>query len=276
MGLIDEDLHRLPPNSSGKSWESCEQEEVEANHMEAHAAMVDRMDQGIGRIVEKLKLTGEYDNTIIFFLADNGASYERGYPPGFDRAGFTRDGTEIDYTPERPGSELTWGYLGDSWASAVNTPWRYWKKESFEGGIHTPFIVHWPAGLKGKENTLNHGVGHVMDILPTCLELSGIVYPEMFRGNELCLPDGNSMIPLISGDISTTNDTLYWEHSGGKAIRTGNWKMAALPGEEWELFDLSADRTEMNDLSAIHPDRVEEMNALWEAWEERMKITGPQ
>jgi arylsulfatase len=166
MGLVDEDHFPLPPNSSGRSWESCRQKEVEANHMEAHAAMVDRMDQGIGKIMEKLKLLGEYENTLIIFLADNGASYERGYPPGFDRAGFTRDGSEIDYTPETPGDELTWGYLGDAWASAANTPWRFWKKESFEGGIHTPFIVHWPAGLKGLENTLNHGVAHVMDLLP--------------------------------------------------------------------------------------------------------------
>jgi arylsulfatase A-like enzyme len=273
MGLIDEEHYPLPPNSSGKPWDSCMQKEVEANHMEAHAAMVDRLDQGIGKIVEKLKLAGAYDNTVIFFLADNGASYERGYPPGFDRAGFTRDGTPIDYAPRRPGSELTWGYLGDAWASAANTPWRYWKKESFEGGIHTPFIVRWPAGLKGKENTLNHGVGHVMDILPTCLELAGADYPASFHDQAVTPPDGRSLLPLIHGEVTSAHDTLFWEHEGGRAVRTGDWKMSALDHQEWELFDLTADRTETNNLKEQFPERAEKMNALWEEWARRMKIT---
>jgi arylsulfatase A-like enzyme len=272
MGLIDTAHFPLPENSSGKSWEDCQEKQKEANHMAAHAAMVDRMDQGVGRIIEKLKEKGAYENTLIIFLADNGASYERGYPPGFDRPGFTRDGTEIDYDPQQPGSELTWGYIGDAWASAVNTPWRYWKKESFEGGIHTPCILHWPEGLKGKENTLNHGFSHVMDILPTCLDLAGAAYPESFHGSKLSPVDGNSLIPLLNNEISTTHDTLYWEHMGGRAIRIGQWKMAALAGEEWELFDLSTDRTEINDLASRHPGRVEEMNSLWEAWARRMGL----
>ena len=272
LGLIDAERHPLPENTSGKSWEDCNQKPKEANHMAAHAAMVDRLDQGIGRIVQKLKEKGEFDHTIIFFLADNGASPERGYPPGFDRPGFTRDGTEIDYNPEQPGSELTWGYIGDAWASAANTPWRYWKKESFEGGIHTPFIIHWPEGLKGKENTINHGVGHVMDILPTCLEIAGVEYPETFNDKETSPPDGNSLIPLIRQEISTTHDTLFWEHMGGRAVRIGDWKMSSLSGEEWELFDLSVDRTEMNNLAIEQPGRVKSMNVIWEEWGKKMKL----
>lgn len=272
MGLIDAEKYSLPENTSGKSWEDCGQKQKEANHMAAHAAMVDRLDQGIGRIVQKLKEKGEFDNTVIFFLADNGASYERGFPPGFDRPGFTRDGTEIDYDPEQPGSELTWGYLGDAWASALNTPWRYWKKESFEGGIHTPFIIHWPAGLKRKENTLNHGVGHVMDLLPTCLELAQAEYPEYFNGKKTIPPDGKSLIPLINQEITAIHDTLFWEHVGGRAVRIGDWKMASLKGETWELFDLSVDRTEMNNLATEQPERVESMNAIWEEWARKMKL----
>lgn len=272
MGLLDTVHYPLPENSSGKTWAGCEEKETEANHMEAHAAMVDRLDQGVGRIIRKLEEKGELDNTLILFLADNGASYERGYPPGFDRPGFTRDGTPIDYEPEEPGPETTWGYLGSAWASAANTPWRYWKKESFEGGIHTPLVVCWPGGLKGKEGMLNHGVGHVMDILPTCLEVAGIDYPDVFRGNQLSRPDGKSMIPLINGEVSATSDTLYWEHEGGRAIRIGNWKMAALEGGPWELFDLSKDRTEVSDLSAMYPERVSEMNAAWEEWAVQMGI----
>ena len=272
MGLIDAERYTLPENTSGKSWEECTQKEKEANHMATHAAMVDRIDQGIGKIIRKLKEKGEFDNTVIFFLADNGASYERGYPPGFDRPGYTRNGTEIDYNPFQPGSELTWGYLGNAWASASNSPWRYWKKESFEGGIHTPFIAHWPDGFKGKENTLNDGVGHVMDLLPTCLELAGAEYPDFFKGKELGPMDGTSLIPLINEGISATHDTIFWEHSGGRAVRIGDWKMAALNRGEWELFDLSIDRTEVNDLATTFPEKVEAMNALWEEWAIDMKL----
>jgi arylsulfatase len=132
--------------------------------------------------------------------------------------------------------------------------------------------MHWPAGLKGKENTLIYGVGHVMDVLPTCLELTGVDYPEYFNGKKTTLLDGNSLIPLINQEISTTHDTLFWEHDGGRAIRIGDWKMASLPGEEWELFDLSVDRTEMNNLAKKSPGRVESMNACWEAWALKMKL----
>ena len=272
MGLIDAERYPLPENTSGKSWKDCSRKEQETNHMAAHAAMVDRMDQGIGEIIQKLKEKGEFENTVIFFLADNGASYERGYPPGFDRPGFTRNGTEINYDPFQPGHEHTWGYLGDAWASAANSPWRYWKKESFEGGIHTPFIVHWPDGLRGKENSLNDGVSHVMDLLPTCMELAGVEYPESFKGINPGPIDGKSLIPLINKDISATHDTIFWEHSGGRAVRIGDWKMAALKGGNWELFDLSADRTEMNDLAEKYPEEIETMTILWEEWAKGMKL----
>jgi arylsulfatase len=271
LGLIDEKRYPLPDNSSGKVWKACTQKEKEANHMAAHAAMVDRMDQGIGRIIRALKEKEKFENTVIFFLADNGASYERGYPPGFDRPGYTREGFPIDYDPFHPGSELTWGYLGDAWASAVNSPWRYWKKESFEGGIHTPFIIHWPEGLRGLENTLNHGVGHVMDLLPTCLELAGVDYPEIFRGRNPGHLDGKSLIPMIMDEVSDIHDTLFWEHSGGRAVRIGDWKMAALKGEPWELFDLSTDGTEVMDLAEAYPPRAKTMANLWEEWAKKME-----
>ncbi|MFV0268571.1 MAG: sulfatase-like hydrolase/transferase, partial [Draconibacterium sp.] len=161
LGLIDRETYPLPENSSGRKWDECERKEYEAACMSVHAAMVDRVDQGIGQIIEKLKATGQYENTIIFVLSDNGASYERGYPPGFDRPGFTRDSTIIEYNSDHPGAETTWNYIGNAWASAVNTPFRYWKKESYEGGSATPFIVHWPAKLKKQENTINRGLAHV-------------------------------------------------------------------------------------------------------------------
>jgi arylsulfatase len=132
--------------------------------------------------------------------------------------------------------------------------------------------MYWPEGLKDLEGTKNNGIGHVMDVLPTCLEVAGVKYPGSFRGNALPPTDGNSMWPLVRGEISTTNDTLFWEHAHGKAIRIGDWKMSALENKSWELFDLSADRTEVYDLSDKYPDKVEEMNALWEQWAREMGI----
>ena len=239
--------------------------------MSVHAAMIDHVDQGIGKIIQKLKETGMYDNTVIFVLSDNGASYERGYPPGFDRPGFTRDSTIIEYNSDHPGPQTTWNYIGNAWASASNTPFRYWKKESYEGGSATSFIVHWPNGLKGKENTINRGVAHVIDIMPTCLELSGSTYPDSINGLHTSPLPGKNLLPLLL-ENTTIHDTLYWEHERGRAIRIGDWKMASLPNKDWELFNLAEDHTEMNDLSKVYPEKVQEMNTAWEIWARKMKI----
>jgi len=263
-GIVDPAIAPLAKNESGKLWADCERKEWEANHMETHAAMVDRLDQGVGRLIQKLKETGEYDNTVILFLADNGASPERGYIPGFDRPGHNREGVEIDYDNfEHPGAELTWGYLGVAWAGSINAPFRYWKKESFEGGNCTPFIVHWPNGLKGKENTINQGVGHVIDILPTCLELADAKYPAEVNGLETTPIEGNSILPMLNNEITTTHDTLFWEHEGGKALRIGDWKISSLSKGGWELFNMAKDRTETNNLAEEMPEKVEEMTAIW-------------
>jgi len=271
MGLIDKETYPLPENSSGRKWEDCEKKAYESACMSVHAAMIDHVDQGIGEIIEKLKETGMYDNTIIFVLSDNGASYERGYPPGFDRPGFTRDSTIIEYNSEHPGPETTWNYIGNAWASAVNTPFRYWKKESYEGGSATPFIVHWPKGLKGKENTINRGFAHVIDILPTCLELSGAQYPETVNGKTTTPPPGKNLLPLLVNN-EVIHDTIYWEHERGRAIRIGDWKMSSLPNKDWELFNLANDHTEMNDLSKQLPEKVKEMNSAWETWAKKVNI----
>ncbi len=263
-GIIDPNFAPPSPNESGIKWEDCKEKAWESGHMETHAAMVDRMDQGIGRVVEKLKETGEYENTVIIFLADNGASPERYLNPGFDRPNQTRDGVEILYQNyKHPGPENTWAYLGAPWAGAINAPFRYWKKESFEGGNCTPFIVHWPIGLVEQENSINHGVGHVMDILPTCLALAKSNYPKIFENKAISKLEGNDLLPLLKKEITSTHDTLFWEHEGGKALRIGDLKIAALKKYEWELFDLSNDRTESKNLAKSHPEKVEEMELIW-------------
>ncbi len=266
MGLIDSTTYKLPPNSSGREWETCDKKAYESACMSVHAAMVDHVDQGVGKIIDELKRTGRYNNTIIIVLSDNGASYERGYPPGFDRPGFTRDSTIIGYNSDHPGAENTWNYIGDAWASASNTPFRYWKKESYEGGSATPFIVHWPKKLDGMENTINRGVAHVIDVLPTCLELAGATYPDSINGEKTMHPDGKSLLPLLFGKTKVLHDTLYWEHEGGRAIRTGDWKMSALPNKAWQLFRIDEDHTEINDLASEYPEKVEQMDRAWKKW----------
>jgi len=272
LGLIDSISYPLPENSSGRSWDACENKEYEAACMEVHAAMVDRVDQGIGELVRKLKENGQYENTIILVLSDNGASYERGYPPGFDRPGYTRDSILIEYNSEHPGAECTWNYIGNAWASAVNTPFRFWKKESYEGGSATPFIVHWPAGLRGKENSINRGLAHVIDILPACLELAGASYPDSVNGVAALKPEGKSLLPLLFDPGYILHDTLYWEHEGGRAIRTADWKMSGLPGQEWELFRINEDHTECYDLAKDFPDVVLQLDSAWKAWAHRLAI----
>jgi len=266
LNLIDPATASLPPNSSGKAWADCKEQAKEAGNMAVHAAMVDRLDQGVGKLLRKLKEKKVYENTVIFFLSDNGASYERGYPPGFDRPGFTRDATPIVYDSDHPGSQTTWNYLGNGWASAVNTPYRYWKKESFEGGTKTPFIVSWPAGLGMQANTINRGVGHVIDILPTCLELAGEKYPSSINDQKTVPPEGKSLLPLLAGKAKSAHDTLYWEHEGGRAVRLGDWKIASLKGMEWELFNLKEDETETKNMASQFPDRVKKMDEMWQLW----------
>ena len=266
LGLVDPSIAPLAPNESGMFWNDCKDKAWESKHMEAHAAMVDRMDQGVGRVLQKLKETGEINNTLILFLADNGASPERGYPPGFDRPGQTREGEEIIYPNQKydhPGPENTWRYIGKAWAGAINSPFRYWKKESFEGGNCTPLIVHWPAGLPERENTINNGVGHVIDILPTCMELAGTSYPDSINGLATTPIEGKSLIPLFKNEIKATHDTLFWEHEGGRALRIGDWKIAALQNHPWELFNLAKNRTETINLAEDFPDKVQEMESAW-------------
>jgi arylsulfatase len=276
MGLIDEDTYPLPPNSSGRSWDDCKEKDYEAACMAVHAAMIDRVDQGVGQIIKKLKETGQYENTIIMVLSDNGASYERGYPPGFDRPKFTRDSTMIEYNSDNPGAETTWNYIGDAWASASNTPFRFWKMESYEGGTATPFIVHWPSGLKEKDNTIIRTVAHVMDIMPTCLEVSGVTFPDSINGVQALPPEGKSLVSLLKGETTSAHDTLYWEHQQGRAIRAGNWKMSALPHQEWELFNIAEDHTETNNLADKYPEKVRSLDIAWMQWAKELAIKVPE
>lgn len=228
-----------------------------ARRMAVFAAMVDRMDQNIGRVLDDLEARGELSNTLILFCADNGACAEWD-PWGFDvSSGPTNvlhTGAELDGMGQ-PGSYHSYG---SGWANTSNTPWRLYKHYTHEGGISTPTIAHWPAGLKGRAGGFDHRPWHFIDVLPTLAAVAGARAPAGTQGV--------SAAPMLKGG-KIKRGPLFWEHEGSRAVRDGKWKITAVyPKGEWELYDIEADRTEQTNLAARHPQLVRRMAAQWEEW----------
>lgn len=272
-GLLDKSLHPLPPMvNQGPSWEDNPHQAWDARAMAVHAAMVDRMDQGIGRIVQTLKETGELENTLILFLSDNGASPENcmRYGPGFDRPGETRRGEKIYYPVEKdvlPGPQTTFTSIGPEWAQVSNTPFRYWKMESFEGGIRTPMIAFWPKGIKAEKGSVTRQVGHVMDFMATFVDLANASYPENYRGHEITPMQGKSLRPIFEDIPREGHQALFNEHHGGRSVRTAEWKLVTPDAESpWELYRIREDGTETHDLATHHREVVQELDSLWHEW----------
>ena len=254
-------------------WAENENKNWDSRAMAVHAAMIDRMDQNIGKLIDKLEATGQLDNTVIMFMSDNGASSERPsqYGIGFDRPSETRDGREIHYPVKKSeehlaGPETVMSGIGPVWANVANTPFRYWKARVYEGGITSPFIVHWPAGIK-ENGAVKTQAAHIIDIMPTLLELSGATYPDEFNGNTIDPYMGESMVSAFTNtEEAPINETLFWEHFGAAALRQGDWKLVKLDGNaDWELYNLKEDRTEMNNLAAKYPERLKAMQEEWNA-----------
>jgi len=272
IGLIDPGKVRLSHRWNDKlSWENNPDKEWDALAMAVHAAMIDRMDQGIGRIIQALQQTGQLDNTLIVFLSDNGASAENcaNYGPGFDRPNETRDGRKIVYATGKqapPGPETTYSSIGQRWANVANTPYQYWKAESYEGGIHTPMIAFWPRGITAK-GSFNDHVGHVMDFMSTFVELAGAKYPSTYKGHTIPPTTGLSLVPTFGGKPTPGHEALFNEHFGARYAREGDWKIVSLSKDStWHLFNLSTDRSETLDLSAKYPEEVRRLDSLWRQW----------
>jgi arylsulfatase len=278
MGLFAQSSTPLPElMGRGKDWHDLDETErqFQAAKMAVHAAMVHRLDHGVGMIIQALQSAGSFEDTLIFFLSDNGASPEIPQRPGYDRSARTRDGRPIRYRgfpADELGTETTYTGIGPWWANAANTPFRYWKAESFEGGNHTPLIVSWPKGLKTKPGALTDQQGHVIDLLPTCLELAGADSPVTYRGRSLTPLDGRSLAPILRGEQRRPHDALFFEHENGRALIAGAWKLvkARANHQPWELYDLATDRTETRNLAAREPDRVRAMSERWSVWHESM------
>jgi arylsulfatase len=228
-----------------------EQQHFQATKMSIHAAMVDRMDQEIGRIIAQLKAMNAFDNTLILFGSDNGASAEimvrnGGHDPKAD-----------------PGSAATFLCLGPGFSSAANTPHRRHKTWVHEGGISSPLIAHWPAGISAK-GELRTTPAHVVDIVPTVLELAGVQKPKEWKGEAVPEAPGHSLVPAFARDVVVQRDSLWWLHEGNRALRVGDYKIVAAKDDPWELYDLKTDRAEQHNLATQMPDKAKQMEQEWE------------
>jgi arylsulfatase len=259
LGIMDKSWPLSPRPPTVKEWDSLAADEKDRfDHIMAiYAACVAHMDTAVGRLVAALRERGVLDNTLILFMSDNGGNAESG-PNG--RA----EGSPL-------GSGTSDVYCGQSWATLENTPMRRYKHFNHEGGIATPLIAHWPAGIRAHDE-LRSQPGHLIDIMPTCVDAAGAKYPMEFNGKPILPMEGRSLLPAFANK-SLQRDALFWEHEGNAAIRVSQWKLVRLGRNgTWELYDLETDRTELHNLADAQPDRVKELAAKWEAWAERAHV----
>lgn len=240
-----------------------------ARRMAIYAAMVDRMDQNVGRVVDDLRKNGQLDNTLILFLSDNGACAEWD-PHGFDGSSGPKNVLHKGDALAKMGGPGTYHSYGSGWANACNTPFRWYKHYCHEGGISAPLIAHWPKGIAAR-GKLRTQVGHVIDVMATCVEVSNARYPTKVGDRAITPMEGKSLLPAFA-DRPLERDLLAWEHERNRAIRVGKWKLVALHGKDWELYDVEADRTEETDLAGKMPEKVKELSAAWDTWAKRTNV----
>ncbi len=280
MGIVDASWPITERDPTQPPWAEAPHKEWEQRRMEVYAAQIDRMDQGIGRIVAALEETNQMDNTLILFLADNGACAEEFARevqpmPATYGAGttLTRDGRTVmrgNDPSVMPGAEDTYQSYGVPWANLSNTPFREYKHWVHEGGIATPLIAHWPAAIDDA-GALRHRPGQLTDIMATCLDVASADYPSRFDGNDIIPLEGTSLTRIFD-DQPNHKEALIWEHEGNKAVRRGRWKLVCKYPGDWELYDIVANRTETEDLAPRFPEVVAELGAIHDAWAERCGV----
>jgi arylsulfatase A-like enzyme len=261
LGLIDAKWPLGTREAASPAWDSLSDEAKDRfDHLMAvYAAMIESIDINVGKLVKGLEARGLLENTMILFLSDNGANAETG-----------PDGRFNGEPPGGPNSNL---YLGMNWATLGSTPFRRFKHFTHEGGIATPLIVSWPGGIPTRRrNRLVHQPAHLIDVLPTILHATGATYPDEYRGHVIQPMEGVSLRPALEGREVARTQPLFWEHEGNRAVRSGKWKLVSTYPDGWELYDMSADRVERNDLAASHPDLVRKLAAEWDAWAKRANV----
>ena len=293
------DLGVVNPNSTVNwpipdEWKETESWDWDKRNMEVYAAMIDSMDQGIGRIVESLKDTGQFENTLICFFQDNGGCAE-----GYGRGGvggprsdqptmdvLSDDYLQPDMTPKqtRDGFKMRTGKgsmagpadtaigYGKGWATVSNTPFREYKHWTHEGGISTPLIVHWPDKIT-RHGELEHTPGHLVDLMATAVDVSGAAYPSTYHDDQSIKPmEGKSLVPAMLGQ-PIDREAIYWEHEGNRAVRVGDYKLVAKGAKgKWELYNIARDRSEQHDLADTEPDTAKKLKDKWQAYAERANV----
>jgi arylsulfatase A-like enzyme len=293
MGIVKSKWKITPRDEAVPPWTEAEDKQWFARRMEVYAAMIDCLDQGVGRVVSELKKTGSFEDTLIFFLADNGGCAEeygsRGpvkpdpskpvvlKPMGKDELQtrmqpvVTRDGRPVRTGyGVMPGPADTYIAYGRPWANASNTPFRLYKHWVHEGGISTPLIAHWPSRIKA-EGEFRRQPGHLIDIMATCVDVAGANYPAEYKGRRITPMEGKSLTPAFDNK-PIQREAIYWEHEGNRAVRQGKWKLVSRHPAGWELYDLEADRTELHDLAQKYPQEVEQLKAMYQSWAARCGV----
>ena len=273
LGLVDPKWPLSPRDSRVPPWSEAQNKPWQIHRMATYAAMVEELDKGIGRILDCLKQARIDQNTLVMFLSDNGACDEVVQPDWYDVPSKTRDGRPIktgNNASVMPGPDDVWQSYGVPWANVSTTPFRLYKHFVHEGGIATPFIVRWPSVIQGGGRTTRE-LAHVVDLMATCVDVSGATYPAALDGNPVLPMEGRSLLPVFRGGTREQRP-LFWEHEGNRAARIANWKLVSRQGKDWELYDMAADRTELNNLAASHPDKVKELSAAYEIWADRCAV----
>ena len=270
-GILQHPWEISPRDPEAPPWPSIELSDWEARRMAVYAAMVDRMDQSLGRVLDRLKRLGEYDNTLILFLSDNGGCAELMAEDGWAKffPDVTHDGRKMTMgnRPDvEPGGPLTYMSYDLPWANVSNTPYRKFKHWVHEGGISTPLIAHWPKRLKTPN--VRHAACHVVDLLPTILDAAGAGYPSELGGHAIQPTDGESLLLLLDGRRWEREQPIFFEHEGNSAIRLGNVKLVREFGRPWELYDMEQDRTELQNLIAKNAPLAKRLVREYESWAE--------
>jgi arylsulfatase len=289
LGLISSDWELSPQKGN---WQTIKHQEWEARCMEVYAAMIDNMDQNIGRIMSALKETGDFENTLIMYLQDNGGCQETvgrngdgKRPAEATLPQIPSEQIRLDVIPKQnragvktlmgpnvmPGPEDTYIAYGMNWANVSNTPFREYKHFVHEGGISTPLIAHWPKGID-RRGELEHQPGHLIDLMATCVDLAQAEYPKLKNGQSIQALEGVSLVAAYNGASLERQEPNFWEHEGNRAVRDGEWKLVAKENQPWELYNMKADRTELHDLAAKDPNRVAELARRWDEYAKRAMV----
>jgi arylsulfatase len=280
LGVVDDKWEISPRDSDSPDWNDVQNKEYEDIRMAVYSAMVEQVDRGVGRIIDTLKKHGEFENTVIMFLSDNGGCAElfqedTDWPDASQwESSLTLDGQPVrvgDIPDLRPGPDTTFQAVELPWANVSDTPFRLFKRWIHEGGISTPFIVHWPDQIQ-QSNILTNPM-HIIDISATCYEIAGAQYPAEHHDTEITPLEGESFLPALQGRKWDREQPITVEHEGNRGIRLGDWKLVAEWDRPWELYNIAEDRTEQNDLIGGEKDRAKDLEKQYSEWAERCEVS---